>query len=84
MLDFIMFDQRTISRTIRFNEGAPLLRLNTMALVGVSGRGKQMCDDERKQVVEAIVSESASVRRPYSGDSGLAFDPESNLVIATG
>jgi ubiquinone/menaquinone biosynthesis C-methylase UbiE len=34
-----------ISRIIRFTEAAPVLRLNTMAPVGMSGCGKTMSDD---------------------------------------
>lgn len=73
---------RTISRTIQFTDGAPFLRLNTMALVGMSASGKEMGDQERKRVVEEIVRESASTLQPYSDGSGLAFELSTNLATA--
>ncbi|BCH27281.1 class I SAM-dependent methyltransferase [Mesorhizobium sp. L-8-3] len=75
---------RTISRTIRFDDGAPLLRLNTMALVGMSPAGNEMSDRERKRVVEKIVGESKPVLRSYADGSGLAFELRSNVATARG
>ncbi|MDX8452142.1 methyltransferase domain-containing protein [Mesorhizobium sp. VK9D] len=75
---------RTISRRIRFEDGAPLLRLNTMALVGMSAAGKAMADQERKRVVEDIVGGSAPVLQSYADGSGVAFELSSNLVTAKG
>lgn len=75
---------RTISRTIRFTDGAPFLRLNTMALVGMSAAGKAMADEERKRIVEEIVSESARALQQYSDGSGLAFELSTNLATARG
>ena len=75
---------KTISRTMRFQDGAPLLRLNTMALVGMSAVGREMGDEERKRVVEAIVSESAPAMHPYADGSGLAFELSTNLATAEG
>jgi SAM-dependent methyltransferase len=73
---------KTISRTIRFNDDAPLLRLNTMALVGMSAAGKAMSDEERKVVVDAIVSDCEPVLQPYTNGSELAFEAGTNLVTA--
>jgi ubiquinone/menaquinone biosynthesis C-methylase UbiE len=75
---------RTVSRTIRFAADAPLLRLNTMALVGMSAAGKQMSDQERKAVVETIIGESAPVLRSYAEGSGIGFALSTNLATATG
>ena len=69
---------------MRFQDGAPLLRLNTMALVGMSAVGREMGDPERKRVVEAIVSESAPVLHLYADGSGLAFEVSTNLATAEG
>ncbi len=73
---------KTISRTIRFNADAPLLRLNTMALVGMSAAGKAMDDEERQSVVDAIVSESEPLFQPYTNGSELAFELRTNLATA--
>ncbi|WOS65922.1 class I SAM-dependent methyltransferase [Sinorhizobium fredii] len=75
---------RIVSRTIRFGEGAPFLRLNTMALVGMSSLAKEMGNQERKRIVNEIVSESASALQPYSDGSGLAFELSTNLATAKG
>jgi ubiquinone/menaquinone biosynthesis C-methylase UbiE len=74
----------TKSRIINFDDGAPLLRLNTMALVGMSVAGKAMDEQERKRVVAAIVSDSAPVLQSYSDASGLAFELSTNLATAKG
>jgi ubiquinone/menaquinone biosynthesis C-methylase UbiE len=75
---------RTISRTVRFADGAVFLRMNAMALVGMSAAGKTMDDQARKRVAEAIVSESLPVLSRYSDGSGLAFALSSNLATAKG
>jgi ubiquinone/menaquinone biosynthesis C-methylase UbiE len=75
---------RTVSRTIRFDDGGAFLRLNTMVLVGMSDTGKAMGDQDRKRAVEAIVSASASVLHPYTDGSGLAFQLSTNLARAKG
>lgn len=73
---------KTLSRTIHFQDGAPFLRMNTMAFVGMSALGKLLSDAHRKKVVEAIVAESASVLEPYTDASGLRFELSTNLAMA--
>lgn len=75
---------KKLSRTIRFEESEPFLRMNTMALVGMSAAGKTMDDQERKRVIEAIVNDSAAVARSYSDGPGLAFELSTNLATAKG
>lgn len=75
---------RTISRIIRFEDGTPFLRLNAMALVGMSAVGKAMDDQERKRLVEALVSESTPALRHYADGSGIAFELSTNLATAKG
>jgi ubiquinone/menaquinone biosynthesis C-methylase UbiE len=75
---------RTISRTIRFNNDPTLVRLNAMALVGISAAGKGMGDEERKRVVDVIVRESAPVLQSYTDESGVAFELSTNLATAKG
>lgn len=75
---------RILSRTIRFEDGAPFLRLNTMALVGMSAAGKTMSGQERERVVETIVSDSMPVQQSYSDGSALAFELRTNLATARG
>lgn len=73
------------AQTIRFEDGAPFLRMNTMALVGMSAAGKAMADAERKAVVDTIVGESAPVLAAFrDGANGLAFELSTNLALARG
>jgi len=69
---------------MRVKDGAPFLRLNTMALVGMGAAGRDLADHERKRIVEEIVRESAPVLQPYSDGSGLAFELSTNLATARG
>jgi ubiquinone/menaquinone biosynthesis C-methylase UbiE len=75
---------RTVSRTIRFEPDSSFLRLNTMALVGMSAAGKTMSDEERRRVVEMIVGESAPVLQRYTDTSAIAFELSTNLATANG
>jgi ubiquinone/menaquinone biosynthesis C-methylase UbiE len=75
---------KVLSRTIRFEADAPFLRLNAMALVGMSAAGKAMSGAERKDVVEQIVSDSVPIQQSYTDGSMLAFEVRTNLSTATG
>lgn len=75
---------KVLLRTIRFEDGAAFLRLNTMALVGMSTAGKAMNDRERKDLVEEIESDSVSVQQSYTDGSALAFELRTNLAMAIG
>lgn len=75
---------RAITRITRFAAEAPYLRLNAMALIGMSSAGKTMSDQERKRIVEAIVIESQELHDRYSDGSTLAFELTTNLAVAKG
>jgi len=75
---------KIVSRTIRFEDGASFVRMNSMALVGMSAAAKAMHDEERKCVLETIVRESEPVLQSYSDTSGLAFQLSTNLATARG
>jgi ubiquinone/menaquinone biosynthesis C-methylase UbiE len=74
----------TVTRTIRFADGAAFLRLNTMALVGMSAASSTMTDDERAKVSGAIVEDSAGVLKEYTDTEGLSFDIGANVATAHG
>jgi ubiquinone/menaquinone biosynthesis C-methylase UbiE len=82
--DFQNVRSKTLSRTIRFEDGAPFVRMNTMALIGMSASGKTMADAERKRMVETIITDSAPAVQPYADGNGLAFELSTNLMTATG
>lgn len=75
---------KVLSRTIRFEVGAPLLRLNAMALVGMSAADKAMTDQERKELVEKVVGDSVPIQQAYTDGSTLAFEVRTNLATAVG
>lgn len=74
---------QVISRTIRFNDRR-FVRMNAMALVGMSEAGKAMDKDERKRAAEAIGSDSESVLQAYADGPGVAFELSTNLATARG
>lgn len=71
-----------MSRAVRLSDGAMFLRLNTMALVGMSAASKALGDEERARVVAAIVSDSAAALAPYTDREGLQFDITTNVATA--
>ena len=74
---------RTQAHTHRFEDGAPLLRMNAMALVGMSAAGKGMAPEERQRMAETIAAESAEAVRPFAGGPGLVFELRTNLATAS-
>jgi ubiquinone/menaquinone biosynthesis C-methylase UbiE len=75
---------RTAVRTIRLEPDSPFVRLNAMALVGMSAVGRTMDEAGRTRVVETIVGESAPVAQAYREGAGLAFKLRANLATARG
>ncbi|MEP9386166.1 methyltransferase domain-containing protein [Mesorhizobium sp. KR9-304] len=75
---------KVLTRKIRFNADTPFLRLNAMALVGMSAAGKALNDQARKDLVEEIVGESVPIQQSYTDGSMLAFELRTNLATAIG
>jgi SAM-dependent methyltransferase len=73
---------RTQTRTIRFSDGDVFVRLNAMALVGMSAASKDLADAERARLVETIVRESAPLVTEHTGAGGFAYDIGANVTIA--
>jgi hypothetical protein len=69
---------------MRFRDGAAFLRLNTMALVGMSAAGKRANDLDRERLADAIVNDSADVTQRYTDQSELSFELGTNLVTGKG
>lgn len=70
-------------RTIRFADGSVFVRLNAMALIGMSAASKEISDDERGKVLAAIERDSADVVRRNTDDAGFAYEIGTNVVTAT-
>jgi len=79
---FIDVRVEALTRTIRFQDGAVFVRLNTMALVGMSQAASTLTEDERQRIVDAIVDDSAEVLQRYTDAQGLAFELDANVATA--
>jgi len=75
---------KTVSRTIHFDDGSVFVRLNAMALVGMSAASRDMSDEERGQIGAAIVRDSADVLRAHTDTTGFAFELSANVATARG
>jgi ubiquinone/menaquinone biosynthesis C-methylase UbiE len=74
----------TVTRRLRFDDGVGFVRMNTMALVGMSAAGKTMSDETRAATVAAIVADSADILRSFSDGAAAVFDISSNVATARG
>jgi ubiquinone/menaquinone biosynthesis C-methylase UbiE len=74
----------TVAHRHRFENGMMFLRLNTMALIGMSAAGKDMTDEARQAAAGAIVADSAGAFAPYMDGTAAVFDIGSNVAIARG
>jgi SAM-dependent methyltransferase len=70
----------TLALTTRFANGAEFVRMNAMALVGMSGA--QLGDAERERLLASIVEESAEAVRSYTDGATLAFEMCTNVAVA--
>jgi ubiquinone/menaquinone biosynthesis C-methylase UbiE len=73
---------KTVGRTIHFADGMVFVRLNAMPLVGMSARGKDLSEEERARLVDAIVRDSEPIARAHSDQSGLHYEISTNVVTA--
>lgn len=73
---------KTLSRTIRFRDGSLFVRLNAMALVGMSAGAGAMDEQDKERIVTAIVHDSADTVRAHSGEAGFGYEISSNVTTA--
>lgn len=74
----------TKAGTTRFADGRVFVRMNAMALVGMSGAAASMDENERAEALETIVGESAGILPAYDDGGELAFEMRSNVATARG
>lgn len=72
----------TVSRTVRFEDGSVFARLNAMALVSMSARGRELGESERTQLVDAIVKDSRDLVRQESDAKGFRYELRSCMTGA--
>lgn len=74
---------KTVTRAIRFSDGMVFVRLNAIALVGMSAGGKGMSEGDRARAAADIARESTEVLHRYTDGSGsLVFELSTNLTLA--
>lgn len=72
-----------VMRTVRFEDGLVFVRMNAMALVGMSANAGEMAEAERQRLVDVIVRESADVLARYSDARGLRYELATNVTTAS-
>ena len=70
-----------MSCPVSFEDGEIFVRLNAMALVGMSAAGKQLTVEERGRVADTIVSDSAEALAPYTNGRELSFEISTNIAM---
>lgn len=75
---------RTQTRTIRFRDGSAFVRLNAMALVGMSAAAKDLADADRERLIDTVVRESAPIITEHTDATGFAYDIGANVTTAQG
>jgi len=73
---------KTVTRTIRYADGAVFVRLNAMALVGLSAASKGLGDEERERVVAAIVRDSEDAVRARTDETGFTYELAATVATA--
>lgn len=71
-----------LKRVIRFPDGGVLVRMNAMALLGMSAAAKSMSEEEKARVLGEIIRESAGVLPPFSHGAGLMFEISATVATA--
>lgn len=80
---FANIRSRVVSLAMHFASDTPFVRMDAMALVGMSEGGLDLAESERNRLVDMIAAESASVVERYRDGPGLAFELRSNLATAS-
>jgi ubiquinone/menaquinone biosynthesis C-methylase UbiE len=72
----------TRSLPVHFEDPPAFVRLNSMALVGMSPGSKAMADEERIRLAGVIAAESAVALQPFADGTGITFQLKANLAVA--
>jgi ubiquinone/menaquinone biosynthesis C-methylase UbiE len=67
---------------IQFQDGPAFVRMNSMALVGMSPAAKQMGDAERARLLSAVVEDTNRAAAPYMKGNALSIEMASNIATA--
>lgn len=72
----------TLSRKIRIADPAVFVRLNAMAIVGMSAGAAAMGEAKRAEAATVIAGDSSEVLLPYMDGEELAFEISTNVSLA--
>jgi ubiquinone/menaquinone biosynthesis C-methylase UbiE len=72
----------TVSHDVRFGDGALFARLNAMAVIGMSEKGKALTDADRSELAVRIAADSQDTVARFTTNGELVFPLSTN--IATG
>jgi ubiquinone/menaquinone biosynthesis C-methylase UbiE len=72
----------SVTCRIRFTEPAMFVRLDSHAVVAMSGGSSSMSGDERRVLADRIAADAAEVVRQHTDEVGLTFELGANLAIA--
>jgi SAM-dependent methyltransferase len=70
----------TVTRRLSFDDPEPLVRLNAMALVGMSRGAGELAPAQHAALVEAIVADCEPVVARYAEGDGMSFELSTNLA----
>jgi ubiquinone/menaquinone biosynthesis C-methylase UbiE len=70
------------TQTIRFSDGSAFVFLNAMALVGMSAGARDLTDEARAELVNAITADSQQVIDANSDHAGFAYEIGANIAMA--
>ena len=74
----------TVTLTMRLADPSTFVRLNSMALVGMSGGASSRSDEERAGLADLVAGDSVEALRPYADGAGLSFELGANVATALG
>ena len=73
---------QAITKTIRFENGEDFIRLNALALVGMSAAAKDMNEADRANAMDAIVTDSRPVLEANPAFPSFAYEIGANVATA--
>ena len=74
---------QVVSHLVRFEDGNVFVRLNAMALVGMSEGAKELTDARRAELVEAMSADSAALVRENTDAHGFTYELRAVVCVGT-
>ena len=71
-----------MSLTSHFEDEQTFIRMNSMALVGMSPAAKELGDEERARLLSTVIEECTRAAAPFMNGNALSFAMSSNVATA--